>query len=161
MFAINSIVILCGNLQFQDLLIAEDRDKYLAAGGCTALVILCILDCIFIANAGDSRAIHCQQYMHASMSFDFTPESEVLRIRRLAALKPELLGGEYTANQYQREPKFMDLGKQILYRDPFMVGYAMKTITMEDLRMPVVSGEGKRVSIPLYSYTSNKTRSVC
>lgn len=127
-----------------DLLIAEDRDKYLAAGGCTALVILCILDRIFIANAGDSRAIHSQPHLHASMSFDFTPESEVIRIRRLAALKPELLGGEYTANQYQREPKFMDLGKQILYRDPFMVGYAMKTITMEDLRMPVVSGEGKR-----------------
>ncbi|GLV43282.1 uncharacterized protein CBL_14040 [Carabus blaptoides fortunei] len=127
-----------------DQLIAEDRDKYLAAGGCTAMVILCILGKMFIANAGDSRAVHCLAPRHAPMSFDFTPESEIVRIRRLGAQKPELLGGEYTVNEYEREPKFMDLGKQILYRDAFMTGYAMKTITMEDLRMPIVSGEGKR-----------------
>lgn len=65
---------------------------------------------------------------------------------RYAEQRPDLLFGEYTWREYQREPTFLDLGKQILYRDAFMVGWAMKTLTKEDLRIPVISGDGKRVS---------------
>lgn len=65
-----------------DQLIAEDRDKYLAAGGCTALVVLFMLGRIYVANAGDSRCIYCSKENAQPMSFDFTPESEKGRIRK-------------------------------------------------------------------------------
>lgn len=65
---------------------------------------------------------------------------------RYAEQRPDLLCGEYTWREYQREPKFLDLGKQIMYRDAFMVGWAVKTLTKEDLRTPIISGDGKRVS---------------
>lgn len=65
-----------------DQLIAEDRDKYLAAGGCTALVCLFILGRVYVANAGDSRCVHCYNGMAVALSFDFTPESERSRIRK-------------------------------------------------------------------------------
>lgn len=65
-----------------DQLIAEDRDKYLSAGGCTALVSLFILGRVYVANAGDSRCVHCSKGEATPMSFDFTPESERNRIRK-------------------------------------------------------------------------------
>lgn len=64
-----------------------------------------------------------------------------------AALQPELLGGEFTHLDYNRRPNQRDLGKRILYRDAHMTGWAYKTVTPEDLKIPVVYGEGKRVRI--------------
>ena len=40
-----------------------------------------------------------------------------------------------------------DLGAMILYREPFMTGWAYKVLTHPDLRLPLVSGQGKRVHI--------------
>lgn len=37
-----------------------------------------------------------------------------------------------------------DVGQRLLYREPHMTGWAYKTITAEDLKFPVVYGEGKR-----------------
>lgn len=65
-----------------DQLIAEDRDKYLAAGGCTALVALFILGRVYVANAGDSRCVYCSKGVALPMSADFTPETEKPRIRK-------------------------------------------------------------------------------
>jgi hypothetical protein len=62
-----------------------------------------------------------------------------------AALQPELLGGEFTHLDYSRRPNQRDLGKRILYRDAHMTGWGYKTVTPEDLKIPVVYGEGKRV----------------
>jgi hypothetical protein len=64
-----------------------------------------------------------------------------------AALQPELLGGEFTHLDYNRRPNQRDLGKRILYRDAHMTGWGYKTVTPEDLKIPVVYGEGKRVRI--------------
>lgn len=66
--------------------------KYLAAGGCTACIALFILGNIYIANAGDSRAILCNNNIVQPLSVDFTPESERDRIRRLVEQQPNLLG---------------------------------------------------------------------
>uniref|UniRef100_A0A8W7P5V2 PPM-type phosphatase domain-containing protein n=1 Tax=Anopheles coluzzii TaxID=1518534 RepID=A0A8W7P5V2_ANOCL len=44
-----------------DAVLAEDRDKYRNAGGCTALVALFILGKLFVANAGDSRGVLCKR----------------------------------------------------------------------------------------------------
>lgn len=73
-------------------MIAEDRNKYQAAGGCTALVALFILGKLYVANAGDSRAVICSGNDFIPMSVDFTPENERDRIRNLAQTQPNLLG---------------------------------------------------------------------
>ncbi|KAK7865981.1 hypothetical protein R5R35_009407 [Gryllus longicercus] len=127
-----------------DQLIAEDRQKYDMKGGCTALVALFILGKVYVANAGDSRAVLCRNDVAIPLSNDFTPETERQRIRRLAALQPELLGADFTHLDYCRRPSEKDLGKRILYRDVFMTGWAYKTVTKADLKCPVVTGEGKR-----------------
>ncbi|XP_069693404.1 protein phosphatase 1H [Periplaneta americana] len=127
-----------------DHLIGEDKQKYKIKGGCTALVALFILGKLYIANAGDSRAVLCKSRTPIPMSNDFTPETERQRVRQLAALQPELLGGEFTHLDFNRRPSQRDLGKRILYRDAHMTGWAYKTVTSEDLKIPVVYGEGKR-----------------
>ncbi|XP_071442574.1 protein phosphatase 1H [Hetaerina americana] len=127
-----------------DQMIAEDRCKYVLKGGCTALVALFILGKLYVANAGDSRAVLCKDWKPIPLSFDFTPETERDRVRHLAALHPELLGRDFTQRDYCRRPVSKDIGKRILYREAHMTGWAYKTVTHEDLKIPVVYGEGKR-----------------
>ncbi|XP_046405295.1 protein phosphatase 1H [Ischnura elegans] len=127
-----------------DQMIAEDRVKYVLNGGCTALVALFILGKLYVANAGDSRAVLCKDWKPIPLSFDFTPENERERVRHLAALQPELLGRVFTQRDYFRRPTSKDIGKRVLYREAHMTGWAYKTVTKEDLRFPVVYGEGKR-----------------
>lgn len=127
-----------------DLLIEQDRLKYRMIGGCTALVALFILGKLYVSNAGDSRAVICRGEKAIPMSHDFTPETERQRIRNLALQKPELLGGEYTALEFCRHPIRKDIGKKLLYRETYMTGWVYKTITPEDLRFPLVYGDGKR-----------------
>jgi hypothetical protein len=73
-----------------------------------------------------------------------------------AALQPELLGGEYTHMDYNRRPHQRDLGKRILYRDAHMTGWAYKTVTRDDLKIPVVYGEGKRVRMVIVFNTGGR-----
>ncbi|XP_060537283.1 protein phosphatase 1H isoform X2 [Cylas formicarius] len=127
-----------------DQLLSEDRNKYQAAGGCTALVALFILGKLYLANAGDSRAIICRGNSFQPMSMDFTPENERDRIRRLAEEQPSLLGKEFTSKEYIKQPKSGDLGKTVMFRDAYMKGWAYKTLQPEDLKMSVITGQGKR-----------------
>ncbi|XP_044740988.1 protein phosphatase 1H [Chrysoperla carnea] len=129
-----------------DQLIEGDREKYLAPGGCTALVLLMLLGKLYVANAGDSRGVCCMSSSNLviPLSNDFTPESERTRIRQLAAHQPHLMGNEFTAREFTKRHTRQDLGKRVLYRDPFMQGWSFRTLTLDDLKMPVVSGEGKR-----------------
>lgn len=119
------------------------------------MVSLFILGRVYIANAGDSRVVEIDVLDNApcslQMSFDYTPESEQRRIRKLAEQRPDLLGGEYTWREYQKNPSSNDLGKSILFKDAFMAGWACKTLTHEDLKMSIISGEGKRVNNILIS----------
>lgn len=160
-----------------DALLAEDRDKYRNAGGCTALVTLFIFGKMFVANAGDSRAVLSQRmsnevlrshtnalstnillngddstatdlkHMHIfpiPFSHDHTPDTERPRIMSTAKLNPALMGGSYVAMEYAKRPSAKDLGTRILYRQGPMKGWTYKTLTKDDLRMPIVIGEGKR-----------------
>lgn len=45
-------------------MLIEDRKQYRNAGGCTAVVTLFILGKMYVANAGDSRAILAQKVIH-------------------------------------------------------------------------------------------------
>lgn len=163
-----------------DALLAEDRNKYRNAGGCTALAALFISGKMFVSNAGDSRAILCQQvlninvlpndekstnaFIHQSInpdkvndvsetdshvfpvpfSFDHTPETERNRLMSIAQLNPHLMAGEYIGIEYAKRPLQRDLGKRVLYRQGTMKGWAYKTLTTDDLKTPIVTGEGKR-----------------
>lgn len=46
--------------------------------------------------------------------------------------------------EYAKRPVIKDLGQRILYRQGTMKGWAYKTLTHDDLKMPIVTGEGKR-----------------
>ncbi|XP_031633296.1 protein phosphatase 1H [Contarinia nasturtii] len=78
------------------------------------------------------------------MSFDHTPETERARLMNTAQLNPYLMAGEYVATEYAKRPMQRDLGKRVLYRHGSMVGWAYKTLTFDDLKIPIVTGEGKR-----------------
>lgn len=206
-----------------DALLAEDRDKYRNAGGCTALATLFIDGKMFVANAGDSRAVLCrrkvlhrpgfrpigihehtngndndtqaatttqnghhnhhngirdhyeanvsanaggddtadmdntdvnhivdpetgrQMRIYATpFSYDHTPDTERPRLLSSARLNPSLMGSDYVAMEYGKRPQSKDLGTRILYRQGQMRGWAYKTLMPDDLRMPLVTGEGKR-----------------
>lgn len=155
-----------------DALLAGDRNKYRNAGGCTALVSLFINGKMFVANAGDSRAVLCQRMttevlnnvkadnseerainkigennIHifpVPFSHDHTPETERLRLMSIAQLNPHLMAGEYIATEFAKRPMQRDLGKRVLYRHGTMKGWAYKTLTVDDLKIPIVTGEGKR-----------------
>lgn len=77
-------------------------------------------------------------------SFDHTPETERARLMNTAQLNPYLMAGEYVAIEYAKRPMQRDLGKRVLYRHGSMMGWAYKTLTFDDLRIPIVTGEGKR-----------------
>ncbi|KAI1278713.1 Protein phosphatase 1H [Halotydeus destructor] len=124
--------------------IATEKKLYRMPGGCTVLVSLFILGKLYVANAGDSRSVMYKSGKVVPMSFDFTPESERQRVKLLGMLKPELLGTDFTHLEFVRRPTRRDLGKKLLYRDAFMTGWAYKTVTIDDLRFPLVYGEGKR-----------------
>lgn len=82
-----------------------------------------------------------------SLTRDHTPDSESSRVRALGHLKgTELLKGLFTTLEFKRRPMQRDLGSMILYREPFMTGWAYKVMTHPDLRLPLISGQGKRVS---------------
>ena len=127
-----------------DQQIGSDKKRYKMLGGCTVLVSLFILGKLYVANAGDSRGVLCRNKVPYPMSYDFTPVSERQRLQQLGYQKPQLLGSEYTHLDYCRRPMRKDLGKQMLYRDAHMTGWSYKEITNDDLKFPIVYGEGKR-----------------
>lgn len=127
-----------------DELICHDKRQYKMPGGCTALVALFILGKLYVSNAGDSRAIVYKNKKLVPMSYDFTPNSERERIRKLGLQCPEFLGNDFTHLEFIRRPERRDLGKQMLYKDAYMTGWSYKTITTDDLKFPLIYGEGKR-----------------
>lgn len=124
--------------------IARDKKHYKMTGGCTVLVALFILGKLYVANAGDSRAIICRSEKVIPMSLDFTPETERSRIKHLGMYRPELLGDDFTYLEFIRRPVRADLGKRLLCKDAYMTGWAYKTVTTDDLKFPLIYGEGKR-----------------
>ena len=126
-----------------DQRIGEDKLRYKISGGCTALVALFILGKLYVANAGDSRAVLCRNHIPQPMSFDLTPETERSRLQQLGYQHPNLLGDIYTHLDFQEIPLMKDEGKLMLYRDAHMTGWAYKQIQIQDIKFPMVHGKGK------------------
>nr|XP_008520542.1 PREDICTED: protein phosphatase 1H [Equus przewalskii] len=131
----------------EDLQIERERSSYNISGGCTALVVVCLLGKLYVANAGDSRAIIIRNGEIIPMSSEFTPETERQRLQYLAFMQPHLLGNEFTHLEFPRRVQRKELGKKMLYRDFNMTGWAYKTIEDDDLKFPLIYGEGKKARV--------------
>ncbi|XP_022279841.1 protein phosphatase 1H isoform X1 [Canis lupus familiaris] len=130
-----------------DLQIERERSSYNISGGCTALIVVCLLGKLYVANAGDSRAIIIRNGEIIPMSSEFTPETERQRLQYLAFMQPHLLGNEFTHLEFPRRVQRKELGKKMLYRDFNMTGWAYKTIEDDDLKFPLIYGEGKKARV--------------
>ncbi|XP_035858237.1 protein phosphatase 1H isoform X2 [Sander lucioperca] len=128
-----------------DDLIEKEKMSYAISGGCCALAAIYLMGKLYIANAGDSRAIIIRNNEVIPMTNEFTPESERQRLQYLGFLRPELLGNEFTHIEFPRRIQHSELGKKMLYRDHTMTGWAYKTIVEDDLKFPLIYGEGKKV----------------
>ena len=83
-----------------------------------------------------------------ALTRDHTPDSESNRVRALGYLKSnDLLKGQFTPLEFKKRPLQKDLGTLVLYREPYMTGWAYKVLTHPDLKLPLISGHGKRVII--------------
>uniref|UniRef100_A0A671KAD3 Protein phosphatase 1H-like n=1 Tax=Sinocyclocheilus anshuiensis TaxID=1608454 RepID=A0A671KAD3_9TELE len=130
-----------------DDLIEKEKESYSISGGCCALIVIHLLGKLYVANAGDSRAIIVRNNEVIPVSNEFTPESERQRLQYLGFLKPELLGNEFTHIEFPRRIQHSELGKKMLFRDHTMTGWAYKTIVEDDLKFPLIYGEGKKVKV--------------
>lgn len=92
---------------------------------------LVILDRLYVANAGDSRACIYNQNESAllPMSYDFTPESDRQRIQLIAYQRPELLRHPvtkeklYNRHVLSRKVRPDEIGvNTVMYRDFYMAG---------------------------------------
>ncbi|OXB56450.1 hypothetical protein ASZ78_004548 [Callipepla squamata] len=127
--------------------IEQERTSQHISGGCCALAAVYLMGKFYVANAGDSRAIIIRNGEIIPMSREFTPETERQRLQFLAFLRPELLGKEFTHLEFPRRIQPKELGKKMLYRDQSMNGWAYKKIEEDDLKFPLIYGEGKKARV--------------
>ncbi|XP_014204225.1 protein phosphatase 1H [Copidosoma floridanum] len=114
-------------------------------GGCTSLTVLFLNGKLYAAGAGDSRTILVLGERESALTRDHTPDSESNRVRALGYLKgTELLKGQFTPLEFKKRPLQRDIGSLVLYREPYMTGWAYKVLAQPDLRLPLISGQGKR-----------------
>uniref|UniRef100_A0A8C7F4S2 Protein phosphatase, Mg2+/Mn2+ dependent, 1J n=1 Tax=Oncorhynchus kisutch TaxID=8019 RepID=A0A8C7F4S2_ONCKI len=130
-----------------DELIEKEKTSFTISGGCCALAAIHLMGKLYVANAGDSRAIIIRNNEVIPMSNEFTPESERQRLQYLGFLRPELLGNEFTHLEFPRRIQHKELDKKMLFRDHTMNGWAYKTIVEDDLKFPLIYGEGKKARV--------------
>ncbi|XP_069798037.1 protein phosphatase 1H isoform X1 [Narcine bancroftii] len=130
-----------------DIQIERERNSSSILGGCCALAVIYLLGKFYVANAGDSRAILIRNGDIIPLSNEFTPESERQRLQYLGCLQPHLLGNEFTHLEFPRRIQHREIGRKMLFRDYSMTGWAYKTIEEDDLKFPLVYGEGKKARV--------------
>ncbi|XP_026719918.1 protein phosphatase 1J, partial [Athene cunicularia] len=118
--------------------IERERVSQRLPGGCCALAAVYLMGKFYVANAGDSRAIIIRTGEMLWLSRHFVPQ---------AFLRPELLGKEFTHLEFPRRIQPKELGKKMLYRDQNMNGWAYKKVEEDDLKFPLIYGEGKKARV--------------
>eukprot|EP00111_Clytia_hemisphaerica_P003442 TCONS_00009839-protein len=125
----------------------QERFDFHVQGGCTVVVCVIIKGKLYVAGAGDSRAVLYRDNNPVAMSRDHTPESERKRIQTVTCYNPDLVRGEYTPLQFQHRCRKKDLGTRQLYRNHLMDGWSFKVVDKNDLKPQVICGEGKRARL--------------
>ncbi|XP_070093561.1 protein phosphatase 1M isoform X6 [Equus przewalskii] len=131
----------------EDEVIGRELEASGQVGGCTALVAVSLQGKLYVANAGDSRAILVRRDEVRPLSSEFTPETERQRIQQLAFVYPELLAGEFTRLEFPRRLKGDDLGQKVLFRDHHMSGWGYKCVEKSDLKYPLIHGQGRQARL--------------
>ncbi|GAB1597884.1 protein phosphatase 1H isoform X1 [Argonauta hians] len=147
--AINDLIIGALETSFFEMDDYVFRERHLCpnTGGCTALVSVLLEDKLYVAQAGDSRAVIIRKNDILCMSQEFTPDTERQRIQQLAIENPNLLQKEFTPSQFSRNIWKKDLGKEVLCRTGYMKGWSPKVITCDDLKPPLICGDGKQACL--------------
>ncbi|XP_060060538.1 protein phosphatase 1M isoform X3 [Erinaceus europaeus] len=131
-----------------DEVIGRELEASGQVGGCTALVAVSLQGKLYMANAGDSRAILVRRDEVLPLSTEFTPETERQRIQQLAFVYPELLADEFTRLEFPRRLKGDDLGQKVLFRDHHMSGCrSYKCVEKSDLKYPLIHGQGRQARL--------------
>ena len=130
--------------------IRRERATYSIKGGCTAIAALFLQQKLYVANAGDCRAVLIAQDLQTitPLSMDFTPETDRKRLQTLAFLQPQLLGKHFGRIEFQRRLRKKDLGQKVLFRDRHMSGWSYRIVSGDDVnRVPMIIGHGKRARL--------------
>ncbi|WKY03499.1 hypothetical protein Q1695_004900 [Nippostrongylus brasiliensis] len=127
-----------------DAQIAEDKQTWRIAGGCAVIAVLVFLGKLYVANAGDCRAVLVTDEGSRPLSSDFTPATERKRLQTLAYQNPELIGSCFSRLEYSRALTKKDLKTKVLFRDWFMDGWAAKTVKECDLKPPLISESSRK-----------------
>ncbi|XP_061473938.1 protein phosphatase 1M isoform X1 [Rhineura floridana] len=130
-----------------DEVIGQEMEASNQSGGCTALAALYLQGKLYVANAGDSRALLVRKQSIVPLSTEFTPETERQRIQHLAFTYPKLLADEFTRFEFPRRLRGDDVGQKVLYRDFSMEGWGYKTVVKDDLKYPLIHGHGKQARL--------------
>ncbi|KAF8375499.1 ppm-1.H [Pristionchus pacificus] len=126
--------------------IAEEKQVFKINGGCAVISATILLGKIYVANAGDCRAVLVTSEKVEALSCDLTPaaDSERKRLQEIAYRNPEIIGSAFSRLEYARHLTKKDLRKKVLYRDWFMQGWSVKTVRDSDLRPPLISDRFKK-----------------
>ncbi|KAF7471669.1 Hypothetical predicted protein [Marmota monax] len=118
-------------------------------GGCCALVVVYLLGNVYVANAGDSRAIIVRNGDIIPMFQEFTPETEHQHLQLLSSAQG---AGAEDALPGPEHDWLVTLPSELGHShgnptSPSPVARAYKKIQLEDLRFPLVCGEGKKARV--------------
>ncbi|GMS96204.1 hypothetical protein PENTCL1PPCAC_18379, partial [Pristionchus entomophagus] len=129
-----------------DAQIAEEKQVFKIPGGCAVISATILLGKIYVANAGDCRAVLVTSEKVEALSRDLTPaaDSERKRLQEIAYRNPEYIGSCFSRLEYARHLTKKDLRKKVLYRDWFMEGWSVKTVRDSDLRPPLINDRFKK-----------------
>ncbi|KAI1716612.1 protein phosphatase 2C domain-containing protein [Ditylenchus destructor] len=96
-------------------------------GGCATIVTLFFLNKIYVANAGDCRALFVSSNKYQALSNDFSPIRERKRLQAIAYKNREIISQCFSRLEFSRYLTRKDLNHKVLYRDWYMDGWAAKT----------------------------------
>uniref|UniRef100_A0A914YUR2 PPM-type phosphatase domain-containing protein n=1 Tax=Panagrolaimus superbus TaxID=310955 RepID=A0A914YUR2_9BILA len=141
--SINSDSLVIGALEaaFVDMdeQIAEEKTYIKVTGGCATIVSLIFLGKVYVANAGDCRAILITPNKVLQLSNDFNPVHERKRLQYIAYQNNDIISQHFSRLEYSRYLTSKDLNRKVLFRDWYMDGWAAKTVREPDLKPPLIS----------------------
>ncbi|KAI4576645.1 hypothetical protein MJT46_002480 [Ovis ammon polii x Ovis aries] len=123
-----------------DLQIERERSSYNISGGCTALIVVCLLGKLYVANAGDSRKFIIDSNTH----FMLEKKDRVTRaiIIRNGEIIP--MSSEFTPETERQRLQYLP---EVEYSPSALYIRAYKTIEDDDLKFPLIYGEGKKARV--------------